>query len=104
MPSRLLSDKADASDAHQNFMCNRCLNPGDVFAQEACRARFRASHRLQMQSRPPRLAFCGTGFLAPLVRWTRRLSTLTGSCSGLVAVREIVCPQDRAAADVHLPD
>ena len=30
-------------------------------------------------------------------------ATLTGGCGGRVAVREIVGPNDRAAADFHLP-
>jgi hypothetical protein len=37
------------------------------------------------------------------LRWSRKLSAITGYGSGLIAIREIVGPQDRAAADVHLP-
>ena len=76
---------------------------GRWLGQEACGARCCRRHRLQLQSRPPRLAFCGPGFLAPRVGRTRRLSALAGRGGGLVAVREIVGPQDRAAADLHLP-
>jgi hypothetical protein len=66
-------------------------------------ARRGVRHRLQLQSRTPRLAFRGPGFIAPLVGRTRRLSALAGCGGGLVAVREVVGPQNRAAADVHLP-
>ena len=59
-------------------------------------------YRLQMQSRTPRLAFRGPGFIAPLAGRTRRLPALAGRGGGLVAVREIAGPQDCAAADLHL--
>ncbi len=94
-------DKADASDSHQSPLLNRCLNPRDVSAWEACGARPCGRHRLQLQSRTPRLTFRGPGFIAPLVGRKRRLSALAGG--GLVAIREVVGPQDRAATDVHLP-
>ena len=87
-------DKADASDSHQSPLLNCCLNPRDVSVQEACGARPCGRHRLQLQSRPPRLAFRGPGFIAPLVGRTRRLPALAGCGGGLVAVREIVGPRN----------
>jgi len=40
-------------------LLNRCLNPGDVSAQEACDACFCGRHRLPPPSRTPRFASCG---------------------------------------------
>jgi len=40
-------------------LLNRCLNPRDVSVREACGARPCGRHRVQLQSRTPRLAFRG---------------------------------------------
>jgi hypothetical protein len=45
---------------------------------------------------------CRPRFLAPYVGRTRRLSILARGCGRLVTVREVVGPQDCAAADLHL--
>ena len=96
-------DTADASDPHQMPPANLCLSSGDVSAQEACDARTCGRHRLQLQSRIPRLAFCGPGFLTPPVRRPCRRAALSGRGRGFVTVGEVVGPNDGGAADIHLP-
>jgi hypothetical protein len=79
---RYCGDTADASDPHQIPPANLCLSSGDVSAQEAYHARTCGRHRLQLQSRIPRLAFCGPRFLAPPVGRPCRLATLSGRGGG----------------------
>ena len=76
---------------------------GRCLGQEGCGARSCGRHRLQLQSRIPRLAFCGPGFLAPPVGRPCRRAALSGRGGGFVSVGEVIGPNDRGAADLHLP-
>jgi len=96
-------DTADASDPHQIPPANLCLSSGDVSAQGAYDPRTCGRHRLQLQSRIPRLAFCGPGFLTPPLRRPCRRAALSGRGGGFVSVGQIVGPNNRGAADLHLP-
>ena len=72
-------DKADASDSQQSALLNCCLNPGDVSVRRPVAHAPAGRHRLQLQSRTPRLAFWGPGFLAPLVSRPGRLAPFYGA-------------------------
>ena len=86
-------------------MAQRCLNPGNVSAQAACGARSCGRHRIQLQSRTPRLTFCGSGFIAPLRGWPRRLSDPRGRLAvappQMAHISAPVCQQQNSLVISH---